>query len=191
MDKNRVVTKQQPPKWAIELACKLLEAQKMCGCNAALRNHIRALAGTPRLQSTQRRARSSWNHLMEREVTNVVSKLPRGTVLLVGDATGGDAIARSTHAARGGRSRVFNAYWGLFGNDAGPVRNSEACAWPQGSAWRGPFVDAAKGAPDGDAPLCISETGRIAHFCHGRRPWTFRLLTPPADRGTMTVCKPQ
>jgi len=60
---------------------------------------------------------------LKEEVTKVV--LPPGTVLLVGDAPGCDAIARSTHAARGGRSRVFDAYWGLFGNDAGPVRNSE------------------------------------------------------------------
>jgi hypothetical protein len=47
-------------------------------------------------------------------------------VLLVGDAPGCDAIARSEHAARGGCSKKFVAYWNLFGNvAAGPVRNSE------------------------------------------------------------------
>jgi hypothetical protein len=39
----------------------------------------------------------------------------------------------------------------------------------------GPFQDAAKGAPEGNAPLCVSETGRLAHFCDEHRPWTFHL----------------
>lgn len=36
--------------------------------------------------------------------------------------------------------------------------------------------DAAKTARPGDAPLCTSETGRIAHLCDRHREWPWRLL---------------
>lgn len=58
-------------------------------------------------------------------VQAVVRQLPLGSVVIIGGATGADALAAMAARAAGLECEVYPADWARYGRRAGPIRNRQ------------------------------------------------------------------
>jgi hypothetical protein len=62
------------------------------------------------------------------QMLNIISGLPRDTVIVSGGAPGADTIATSIAESLGMETKVWEADWAHYGNKAGFLRNRQICA---------------------------------------------------------------
>lgn len=56
---------------------------------------------------------------------NILAMLPKDTVIIQGDASGADSIAKSIACELGFRVESYPADWKAYGKSAGPIRNQQ------------------------------------------------------------------